>query len=124
MVASVGSLADQLMFQGAISQRRIRQRGKQGEFVFFLSLSSESRTLPLHLWQLLALTHRKKWFRDKGGDRSGLGCVDPFVSRRISFHGVYRLACTDITGEETRAALQSACMIDELTFLAALTCLH
>lgn len=61
--------------------------------IFFLSLSNESRTLPLHLWQLLALTHRNERFRDKGGDRSGLGCrVNPFVSRRISFHGTtYRL---------------------------------
>lgn len=35
------------------------------------------------------------------------------------------LACTRYYSErKLEAALQSACMIDELTFLAALTCLH
>lgn len=71
---------------------RAKQRGEFFYCIFFLSLSNESRTLPLHLWQLLALTHRNERFRDKGGDGSGLGCVNPFVSRRISFHGTtYRL---------------------------------
>lgn len=65
------------------------QNKEENFYSFFLCLN-ESRTLPLHLWQLLALTHRNvRLSRDKGGGFvSGLGCVNPFVSRRISFHGV------------------------------------
>ena len=59
----------------------------------YFPLSNESRTLPLHLWRLLSPTHRNghERARAKEGEDAklwGLGCVNPFVSRRISFHGV------------------------------------
>lgn len=94
--------------------------------IFFLSLSNESRTLPLHLWQLLALTHRNERFRDKGGDvfGPGLSCQSLRLKEDLFPRHDVSTWPAPIIGEETRAALQSAFMIDELTFLAALTWLH
>lgn len=91
--------------------------------IFFLSLSNESRTLPLHLWQLLALTHRNERFRDKGGDvfGPGLSCQSLRLKEDLFPRHDVSTWPAPIIGEETRAALQSAFMIDELTFLAALT---
>lgn len=106
VVASVGSLSGPTTISSMYiyvprcylsKEESSTGQNKEEKFYSFFLCLSESRTLPLHLWQLLALTHRnvRLVVRDKGGGFVRAWAVSIPSSQGGSLSTAYRLACTD-----------------------------